>query len=82
MAEKINIKDDMTLEEAMERLEGVVAQLSKENIRLEDSLSLYEEGVKLVALCNSKLEAAKNRVNVIKITEDGELVGEPFESAE
>ncbi len=76
-----NIKstEDYDLEDAMKRLDEVVEGLSCENVRLEDSLALYEEGVRLVSLCNAKLESVERKINILRTNADGELVQAPFE---
>ncbi|MBQ1975984.1 MAG: exodeoxyribonuclease VII small subunit, partial [Clostridia bacterium] len=38
------------------------------------SLSLYEEGVALVRLCNARLDNAEQRVKIISFTENGEVI--------
>ena len=66
------------LESAMKRLDEVVARLSAENVSIEDSLSLYEEGVALVRLCNARLESVERKISLLRTTPDGEVVQEPF----
>ena len=75
--EEKNISD-MKLEEAMRRLDEVVGALDGENSDLEEALRLYEEGVKLVAVCNRKLEDAERKIKILKIDQNGELTEEPF----
>ena len=70
--------DDMKLEDAMRRLDEVVNALDRENADLEASLALYEEGVRLVALCNRRLSEAERRINALKMTSDGEIVEVTF----
>ena len=81
MSENIKNIKKYALETAMKRLDEVVALMSRENVSLEDSLSLYEEGVALVRHCNSKLEVAQRKINELKMTEDGEIVAEPFDAS-
>jgi exodeoxyribonuclease VII small subunit len=50
--------NELKLEDAMRRLDEVVALLDRENVDLEESLRLYEEGVRLVAFCTAKLNDA------------------------
>ena len=64
---------DMNFEKAMERLENLTVELSREGITLEESLALYEEGVGLVRLCNKKLEATERKIKMLKMSVDGEL---------
>ena len=78
MAEnKIN---NMDLESAMKRLDQVVNELSEQNIKLEKSLALYEEGVALVRYCSSKLETVERKIEALRMTEDGEIVKVPFDA--
>lgn len=53
------MKKNTTFEQAMHRLDEVVAALESGDAPLEQSLKLYAEGAELVAFCNSKLEDAK-----------------------
>ena len=71
---KIQIKEDMKLEEALRRLGEVVKALDAEEIELDAALALYEEGVALTRLCNEKLSEAERRVAMLKINGDGEMV--------
>ena len=50
------------LEENMARLEEIVQLLEKGDAKLADSLKLFEEGTKLVALCSGMLEEAEGKV--------------------
>ncbi len=53
---------DAPFEEGMKRLEEIVAQVEREEISLEDSIRLYEEGTKLHARLAKVLEEAKLRI--------------------
>ncbi|MBQ5886354.1 MAG: exodeoxyribonuclease VII small subunit [Clostridia bacterium] len=64
----------MTFEAAMSRLEEIVRLLESGNAPLDVSLSLYEEGVALVRLCNTRLDNAEQRVKILSFTENGEAI--------
>lgn len=64
----------MTFEAAMARLEEIVRMLESGNAPLDTSLSLFEEGVALVKLCNSKLDAAEQKVKILIDAGDGTLI--------
>ncbi len=66
-------KKKLSLEEAMARLEEVVAQLESEKLPLDKSLKLYEEGVKLATLCAGELESAKRKIQILQQGADGEI---------
>lgn len=48
--------EQLSFEAALARLEETVRLLESGNVPLDDSLSLFEEGIALVKLCNSKLD--------------------------
>lgn len=74
-------KKELTFEKAMDRLEEIVSLLESGDSPLDESLSLFEEGVKLVKLCNSQLEKAESSVKML-INQDGELVEKNFDIGE
>lgn len=51
-----------TYEEALARLEEIVALLEKGNMPLEESLKLFEEGTSLSSFCYSALDNAQQKV--------------------
>ena len=65
---------DLSFEEAMAELEKVVTQLERGDVALEQSISLYERGAALKALCASKLKEAEEKVELIRASE-GKAVG-------
>jgi exodeoxyribonuclease VII small subunit len=58
-------KNDICLEEALDSLEQIVEALEEGNMTLEESLDLYERGMKLVKLCNTRLESAQRRIECL-----------------
>lgn len=66
---------DMSFEEAMQELEQVVAQLEQGDVELEKSIALYERGAALKKHCDSKLKKAEERVEQIRLAEDGQPTG-------
>ena len=66
--------DNIDLEEAMKRLDKITDELSKEGVKLEDALGLYDEGVKLVRLCNKKLDDTERKIKMLRMSADGEMV--------
>jgi exodeoxyribonuclease VII small subunit len=68
-------------ENAMTRLEAIVEQMESDKLPLEDLLTRYEEGVKLVKVCEDKLSAAEKRIEIITRNAAGEPEIEEFESA-
>lgn len=74
-------KKELTFEEAMERLEEIVDSLECGDYSLDESLKLFEEGVKLVKKCNKQLETIEGSIKKLAI-QDGELVEEDFDKDE
>ena len=79
MADK---KEEQTFEAALGRLEEIVRALENGNAQLNASLALYEEGVSLVKLCNSQLDAAEQKVKILIAGEDGEPNEQDFKRSE
>ena len=68
-----------SFETAMHRLEKVVADMESDTLPLEDLLTRYEEGVKLVKVCEEKLAAAEKRIEIITRNAAGAPQIEEFE---
>ena len=62
---------NLKFEDALKRLEKIVEQLEATDVDIEKSLQLFEEGIKLVRFCSSKLEEAKKKVEILVKKEDG-----------
>ncbi|MGH9323510.1 MAG: exodeoxyribonuclease VII small subunit [Vicinamibacteria bacterium] len=60
-------------EEALARLENLVKEIEKGELSLENSLSRYEQGIRLARFCNEKLEEAEKRIELLQVTETGEI---------
>ena len=73
-------KKDMTFEEAIRELEKIAASLENEKIDLDESLKLYEEGVKLVRYCNKLIESAERKIKVLTLSAEGALEEKDFQS--
>ncbi len=72
---------EMSFEEAIAELENIVDKLEKGQLSLDESLLLFEKGIKLVRECNDKLKSAQQKVEKL-IEENGGLRAEPFEVKE
>ncbi len=66
-------KKELSFEDAVRRLEKIAAELECENIALDQSLKLYEEGVGLIRYCNTMLEEAERKIKILTVNADGEL---------
>ncbi|MDA8354459.1 MAG: exodeoxyribonuclease VII small subunit [Firmicutes bacterium] len=68
---------ELSFEEAMERLEDVVNRLENGEVPLEESIRLFEEGMKLSRYCGAKLEKMEQQVEILA-RENGDWVRKPF----
>lgn len=66
-----NQQDEQDFEEAISRLEQIVEELEAGGLSLEESLEKFSEGVKLVKLCNQKLNRAEKKIEMV-LKEDEE----------
>lgn len=62
--EKVKI-EDMKFEEAVEKLDILVKELSDPELSLDDAFKSYEEGVKLLKHCNDTLDKVEKKVMLI-----------------
>ena len=51
-----------SFEEALERLDTIIETLNKGGLKLDESIALFEEGVKLTDICNQRLNEAELKV--------------------
>ena len=63
--------DNITFEQAMKRLEEIIKELEDTQTSLENSVELFQEGIKLSKICSDKLAGIENKV--AKILVDGKL---------
>lgn len=54
--------DNITFEQAMSRLEEIIAALENNQISLEKSVDLFQEGIKLSKICSDKLAGIEDKV--------------------
>jgi len=66
-------------EDALNKLEKVVSKLEDGDIPLEESLKLFEEGIRLSRFCNQKLEEAEKKVEVLLRNKERDIAPQPFE---
>ena len=64
--------NNMTYETAVKRLEKIVLILERNEVSLDESMKLFEEGTALTALCSKKLEEAQQKITVLTKEENKE----------
>lgn len=72
--------NEIKFEEAMAGLEAQVKKLEGGNMTLDESISAFEEAVKLVKVCNERLETAERRVRILVEGADGVVSDMPFDN--
>lgn len=70
--------EDLSFEEALEELEGIVEKLEAGDAPLEQSISIYQRGAQLKAHCEAKLKNAQLKVEKIVLDGQGNANTEPF----
>ena len=70
---------EMKFEEAIKKLEKIVADLEKDDITLDNALRKFEEGVKLSKCCTKKLKDVENKIEILMKNDEGKITKKPFE---
>jgi exodeoxyribonuclease VII small subunit len=68
-----------TFEQSLNDLEKIVKKLEDGDLPLEESLKLFEEGVKLSRECRDRLTSAERRIEVLMKDADGSISVEPVD---
>lgn len=71
--------DPFQFEKAVENLEKIVEAMEGGGLTLDQALKKYEEGVRLVRACQSKLTEAEKKIEVLTKTLEGSFKKEPLE---
>lgn len=66
-----------SFEDNMQKLENIVAELEKGDLNLDESISKFEEGIKISKECNKMLEDAEKKITIL-LEKDGEVKEENF----
>ncbi len=66
----------LRFEDAMARLEQLVAALESGELELDDTLAYFEEGLKLTRLCDKKLSAVETKVEKLTRETDTDIAAE------
>ncbi len=67
-----------SFEESLKQLESIVAQLERGDLPLEDSIKIFEEGVRLSGECKQELDQAEGKVQILLKQRDGSVRAESF----
>lgn len=73
----------LNFEQSMERLAHIVEKLERGDLPLEESLKLFEEGVRLSRLAQDRLDGAQQRIErLLTVDSQGKARTAPFESTD
>lgn len=72
----------LSFEESVARLDDIVKHLENGDMPLSESLSMFEEGTKLISACSKMLDEAEQKVVKLKKGPDKEPIELPFEDSE
>ena len=72
-------RKERTFEDAMTRLEAIVAELEGEDRGLEEQFALFQEGMELARFCDQKLGEVEKSVEIVLKEAAGEWKTAPFD---
>ena len=72
----------ISFEQSLKRLDEIIENLERGDASLDESLKLFEEGTTLIKNCGKQLDAAEQKVVLLRSGADGEPVEDPFEVKE
>lgn len=70
----------LSFEAALAKLETIVDSMESGEVPLAELLAKYEEGTKLLKVCECRLKDAELKIEKLKKAKDGSAAFEPFES--
>ena len=73
--------NELNFEEEMKELETIANDLEKGDLSLEDSVTKFEEGMKLSKQCNDMITEAEKKITIL-LSKDGKIEEEKFEVEE
>ena len=71
MTPDLKQKETQTIEDAFVELDGIVEQLERADVSLEESFLIYQTGMKLLKECSEKIDTVEKRM--LMMNEDGGL---------
>jgi len=74
--------EELSFEEALERLETLVESLEEGELPLEEAIATFEEGTRLKKICLERLRDAERKIELLVEDSEGELSATPIEEEE
>ena len=72
---------EIKFEDAMQKLENIAGELEKGNLSLEESVTKFEEGMKISKKCSEIIEQAEKKITIL-LQKDGNIEEEDFTAGE
>jgi len=72
---------ETTFEQAMDRLEEIVSTMESDRMPLDEMVTSYEEGMKLLQVCRQRIDSARHRIETISLNSDGKAEITSFDPA-
>lgn len=73
-AQELYTPQHLSFEAALAELESVVVDLERDDLELQESLSFFERGIRLMRICDTHLHHARGKISELLQGEDGEFV--------
>ncbi len=73
------MKNNVTFEEALLALDEAVSKLEGGSLSLDESLATFENAVKLIKICNEKINSAEQKVKMLIENAEGTVTDVPFD---
>lgn len=73
------IDEEMSFEDAVKMIEEIINEMENGRLPLEQSLQYFEDGIKLVKYCNTKLENYEKKITMVIEGKDGKLIEKDVE---
>src|SRR3954471_18119271 len=80
-SDKIDKTAKLSFEAALAKLEAIVDSMESGEVPLAELLAKYEDGSKLLKVCEGRLKEAELKIEKLKKDKDGSAAFEPFESS-
>ena len=80
-AQEKNQEQEVTFEQALQRLETIVRAMEAGDLPLEKAISEFQEGMQLARVCREKLDQAEQKIEML-VNEAGALTKKPFSTEE
>lgn len=69
----MNEQNEENFESAFKRLEAILEKMNSNTVSLDESLKLFEEADKLITTCNTRLNDAERKIEMLIKTRNGDL---------